>query len=104
MKEHGRRFLNNHNYRDVHMPNSTHTGVFIGIFMLVGGFFLTFQSIILFLIHVAGISGTMIYQGLAQDHSYHTPASEVVENEACLRETRIKERKTVGHESWYKHY
>ena len=52
MKEHGRHFLDNHNYKDIHMPNNTHTGVFIGIFMLVGGFFLIFQSIIPFLICV----------------------------------------------------
>jgi cytochrome aa3-600 menaquinol oxidase subunit 1 len=43
MKEHGRHFLDNHNYKDIHMPNNTHTGVFMGIFMLVGGFFLIQQ-------------------------------------------------------------
>ena len=77
MKEHGRHFLDNHNYKDIHMPNNTHTGVFIGIFMLVGGFFLIFQSIIPFLICVVGIFGTMIYQSFVQDHGYHIPASEV---------------------------
>ena len=73
MKEHGRHFLDNHNYKDIHMPNNTHTGVFIGIFMLVGGFFLIFQSIIPFLICVVGIFGTMIYQSFVQDHGYHIP-------------------------------
>ena len=99
MKEHGRHFLDNHNYKDIHMPNNTHTGVFMGIFMLVGGFFLIFESIIPFLICVAGIFGTMIYQSFVQDHGYHIPASEVAENEARLREARIKEREAVGHES-----
>ena len=40
----------------------------------------------------------MIYQSFVQDHGYHIPASEV-ENEARLREARIKEREVRGHES-----
>ena len=38
-------------------------------------------------------------QSFVQDHGYHIPASEVAENEARLREARIKEREAVGHES-----
>ena len=46
MKEHGRHYLDNHNYKDIHMPNNTHTGVIMGIFMLLGGFFLIFETVI----------------------------------------------------------
>ena len=41
----------------------------------------------------------MIYQSFVQDHGYHIPTSEVLENEARLREARIKEREVRGHES-----
>lgn len=44
MKEHGRHYLDNHNYKDIHMPNNTPVGFWIGIFMTIGGFFLIFRN------------------------------------------------------------
>ena len=79
MKEHGRHYLDNHNYKDIHMPNNTHTGVIMGIFMLLGGFFLIFETVIPLAICLVGILGSLVYQSFVQDHGYHIPASEVVE-------------------------
>nr|MDK7245648.1 cytochrome ubiquinol oxidase subunit I [Staphylococcus lugdunensis] len=78
---------------------NTHTGFWMCIFMTIGGFFLIFETIIPALICLVGVFGTMIYQSFVQDHGYHIPASEVAENEARLREARIKEREAVSHES-----
>ncbi|HEH9322416.1 TPA: cytochrome aa3 quinol oxidase subunit I [Staphylococcus aureus] len=99
MKEHGRHYLDNHNYKDIHMPNNTPVGFWIGIFMTIGGFFLIFETVIPALICLFGIFGTMIYRSFQIDHGYHIPAAEVAETEARLREARIKEREAVSHES-----
>lgn len=99
MKEHGRHYLDNHNYKDIHMPNNTPVGFWMGIFMTIGGFFLIFESIVPALICLAGIFITMIWRSFQIDHGYHIPASEVAETEARLREARIKEREAVSHES-----
>ncbi len=44
MKEHGRHYLDNHTYKDIHMPNNTPVGFWIGIFMTIGGF-LIFENL-----------------------------------------------------------
>ena len=98
MKEHGRHYLDNHNYKDIHMPNNTHTGVIMGIFMLLGGFFLIFETIIPAAICLVGILGSLFTKFRTRSWLSY-PASEVAENEARLREARIKEREAVGHES-----
>ena len=99
MKEHGRHYLDNHNYSDIHMPNNTPVGFWMGIFFTIGGFFLVFETILPAVICLIGIFGTMIYRSFQVDHGYHIPASEVAETEKRLREARIKEREAVSHES-----
>ncbi|MBD1773986.1 cytochrome ubiquinol oxidase subunit I, partial [Staphylococcus aureus] len=74
--------------KDIHMPNNTPVGFWIGIFMTIGGFFLIFETVISALICLFGIFCTMIYRSFQIDHGYHIPAAEVAETEARLREAR----------------
>ncbi|MBD1773984.1 cytochrome ubiquinol oxidase subunit I, partial [Staphylococcus aureus] len=74
--------------KDIHMPNNTPVGFWIGIFMTIGGFFLIFETVIPALICLFGIFCTMIYRSFQIDHGYHIPAAEVAETEARLREAR----------------
>ena len=97
MKKQGRHYLDNHNYKDIHMPNNTPVGFFMGIFMTIGGFFLTFDTIIPAIICLIGVFGCMIYRSFQEDHGYYIPASEVAATEAKLREAREKEREAASH-------
>ena len=72
------------------MPNNTPVGFFMGIFMTIGGFFLTFDTIIPAIICLIGVFGCMIYRSFQEDHGYYIPASEVAATEAKLREAREK--------------
>ena len=81
MKEHGRHYLDNHNYKDIHMPNDTPVGFWMGIFFTIGGFFLIFETLVPAIICLAGIFGTMIWRSFQIDHGYHIHASEVAETE-----------------------
>lgn len=99
MKAQGRHYLDNHDYKDIHMPNNTHIGFWMGILFFIGGFFLVFETILPAILSLLGIFGLMIWRSFQQDHGYHIPASEVAENEARLRKARQKERKAMNHES-----
>lgn len=61
MKEYGCYYLDNYNYKDIYMLNNIFVGFWIGIFMIIGGFFLIFEIVILVLICLFGIFGIMIY-------------------------------------------
>ena len=70
----------------------------MGIFMLLGGFFLIFETIIPR--NLLSRYSWFISLPKFRTRSWLSyPASEVAENEARLREARIKEREAVGHES-----
>lgn len=97
MKKQGRHYLDNHNYKDIHMPNNTPVGCFMAIFLTVGCFFLTFETIVPAIICLIGTLGTMIYRSFQVDHGYYIPASEVAATEAKLREAREKEREAESH-------
>ena len=99
MKEHGRHYLDNNNYTDIHMPNNTPVGFWMGILFTIGGFFLIFETLVPAIICLIGIFATMVYRSFQIDHGYHIPASEVAETEKRLRDARIKEREAVSHES-----
>ena len=92
MKEHGRHYLDNHNYKDIHMPNNTPVGFWIGIFMTIGGFFLIFETVIPALICLFGIFWYYDLSQFPNRSRISYPAAEVAETEARLREARIKER------------
>ena len=70
----------------------------MGIFMLLGGFFLIFETVIPAAICLVGILGSLVYQSFVQDHGYHTLLLKLLKMKLAL-EARIKEREAVGHES-----
>ena len=66
MKEHGRHYLDNHNYKDIHMPNNTPVGFWMG---------------------------TRIFQIVSLLLPSSSLLQKFAETEARLREARIKERR-----------
>ena len=84
MKEHGRHYLDNHNYKDIHMPNNTHRCNY-GYIHVIRWFLLNLRNYNPCCNLLSRYSWFISLPSFVQDHGYHIPASEVAENEARLR-------------------
>src|SRR5699024_12671473 len=71
MKEHGRHYLDNHSYSDIHMPNNTPVVFWMGLFFTFGVFFLVFDTILPAVICLIVIFDTLIYLVFIDDNTYN---------------------------------
>lgn len=91
MKQNGKHYLDDRDYKDIHMPNNTHVGFWMAVCFLFGGFFLVFETYIPAIIFGIGVLACMVWRSFEKDYGYHIHAEELEENEAKLRELREQE-------------
>ena len=77
LKRSGEAFKRPASYHDIHMPNNTSAGVFIGLFSLLFGFGLIWQIWWMALLGFVGIILTIIIRTSNDNIYHHVPADEV---------------------------
>ncbi|MBC1452467.1 cytochrome aa3 quinol oxidase subunit I [Listeria welshimeri] len=80
-KQKGDSYVNDKNYKPIHMPSNTMVGFVMSVFFFIAGFGLVFYWYWLGIIGLVGILGCMIYRSFQNNDGYHVEVDEIKETE-----------------------
>ncbi|MBC2278594.1 cytochrome aa3 quinol oxidase subunit I [Listeria welshimeri] len=80
-KQNGNPYVNDKNYKPIHMPSNTMVGFVMSVFFFIAGFGLVFYWYWLGIIGLIGILGCMVYRSFQNNDGYHVEVDEIKETE-----------------------
>ncbi|MBC1289200.1 cytochrome aa3 quinol oxidase subunit I [Listeria welshimeri] len=80
-KQKGDPYVNDKNYKPIHMPSNTMVGFVMSVFFFIAGFGLVFYWYWLGILGLVGILGCMIYRSFQNNDGYHVEVDEIKETE-----------------------
>ncbi|EAD1977699.1 TPA: cytochrome aa3 quinol oxidase subunit I [Listeria monocytogenes] len=76
-KQKGDPYVNDKNYKPIHMPSNTMVGFVMSVFFFIAGFGLVFYWYWMGIIGLVGILGCMIYRSFQNNDGYHVEVDEI---------------------------
>ncbi|MCD7672443.1 cytochrome aa3 quinol oxidase subunit I [Listeria monocytogenes] len=76
-KQKGDPYVNDKNYKLIHMPSNTMVGFVMSVFFFIAGFGLVFYWYWMGIIGLVGILGCMIYRSFQNNDGYHVEVDEI---------------------------
>ncbi|HAO7029735.1 TPA: cytochrome aa3 quinol oxidase subunit I [Listeria monocytogenes] len=76
-KQKGDLYVNDKNYKPIHMPSNTMIGFVMSVFFFIAGFGLVFYWYWMGIIGLVGILGCMIYRSFQNNDGYHVEVDEI---------------------------
>ncbi|MBC1608064.1 cytochrome aa3 quinol oxidase subunit I [Listeria welshimeri] len=76
-KQKGDSYVNDKNYKPIHMPSNTMVGFVMSVFFFIAGFGLVFYWYWLGILGLVGILGCMIYRSFQNNDGYHVEVDEI---------------------------
>lgn len=76
-KQKGEPYVNDKNYKPIHMPSNTMVGFVMSVFFFIAGFGLVFYWYWLGIIGLIGILGCMVYRSFQNNDGYHVEVEEI---------------------------